>query len=116
MTKTHTSEMVERVARAMLDDTPAWTDDTWDNDLDGARSATVREFLEKTYIGSQTEEIALCAARAAIKEMREPTDVMCNAGKSTEWPMSLENGTVFLVPGFDAKPSSVWRRMLDSAL
>jgi len=55
-------------------------------------------------------------ARAAIEAMRKPTDVMCNAGKSTEWPMSLENGTVFLVPGFDSKPSSVWRRMLDSAL
>ena len=55
-------------------------------------------------------------ARAAIEAMREPTEEMCNAGKSTEWPMSLENGTVFLVPGFDAKPSSVWRRMFDAAL
>jgi len=70
------SEMVERVARAMLDSEPTWTGEHWDDD----RRLTVREFLESTHLQDAIEVIARDAARAAIEAMREPTDGMVDAG------------------------------------
>jgi len=101
MTKTHTSEMVERVARAILDDTPPWLGLVHDWDTDEVRLQTVREFVGGTYMQGATKQIALCAARAAIKAMREPNDEMVKAGWLT---------------GIDNTPCIYWQAMIDAAL
>ena len=105
--ETAMNEMIERVARAILDDTPDWAGNTWDDRRGGDCRQTVREFLEKTYIGSHTEEIALCAARAAIEAMREPTDAM----------LATEEIQQTAVHRFMVRADKqIWQAMIDAAL
>lgn len=84
------SEMVDRVAKALLDHIPSWTgargDEVWDDWLEGGCEGeeprySIREFLESTHLSDIIETIAHDAARAAIEAMNEPTMEMLAEGQ-----------------------------------
>lgn len=104
------SEMVERVARAMLDSEPTWTGEHWDDD----RRLTVREFLESTHLQDAIEVIARDAARAAIEAMRQPNEQQIAAAWDVITAEKQGHGITRLMPGLGAR--EIYQAMVSAAL
>lgn len=96
-----TSEMVERVARAMC---AKWYDG---EDPDASDHVGVEDY-ERSQRGETTKNWHLFErpARAAIEAMREPTEAMTISASKEFGPQT----------GDSSDPCDVWRHMIDEAL
>ncbi len=55
-------------------------------------------------------------AYAALREAREPSEAMIEAGRIPTREIDLGNGTTATGLGLGADPESIWKRMIDAAL